>query len=67
MIVNSQISARDSSSKNYVPKIASASTYDVVSNNVTLTGREGMLVTTKVEFYCGSIPHRTTSRETLVG
>ena len=42
--VTSQIIACESSSKDSIPKIASASTYDHVSNNVTLIGREHMLV-----------------------
>ena len=45
--VTSQIIACESSSKDSIPKIASASTYDHVSNNVTLIGREHMLVATK--------------------
>jgi hypothetical protein len=45
--VTSQIFACESSSKDSIPKIASASAYDHVSNNVTLIGREHMLLATK--------------------
>jgi len=55
--VTSQIIACESSSKDSIPKIASASTYVHVSNNVTLIGREHMLVATKSDLTDVSINH----------